>query len=40
MNDVITNLFKGYAKAKDKTFREWIHLKKLAYKDGTFHIDP
>jgi hypothetical protein len=39
-NDLITNLFKGYAKAKDKTFREWIRLKKLAYKDGTFHIDP
>jgi hypothetical protein len=39
-NDLITYLFKGYSKAKDKTFREWIRLKKLAYKDGTFRIDP
>jgi hypothetical protein len=38
-NDLVTNLFKGYAKAKDKTFREWIRLKKLAYKDGSFTID-
>jgi hypothetical protein len=39
-NDLITNLLKGYSKAKDKTFREWIRLNKLAYKDGTFCIDP
>jgi hypothetical protein len=39
-NDLITNLFKGYSKVKDKTFREWIRQKKLAYKDGTYRIDP
>ncbi len=39
-NDLITNLFKGYAKVKDKTFRDWIRQKKLAYKDGTFCIHP
>ncbi len=39
-NDLITNLFKGYSKAKDKIFREWIRLNNLAYKDGTFCIDP
>jgi hypothetical protein len=39
-NDLLTNLFKGYAKVKDKTFRDWIRQKKLAYKDGTFRIHP
>jgi len=38
--DLITNLFKGYAKSKDKTFREWIRIKKLAYFDNTFRIHP
>jgi hypothetical protein len=39
-NDLIMNLFKGYSKSKDKTFREWIRLKKLANKDGSLRIDP
>jgi hypothetical protein len=39
-NDLITNLFKGYSKVKDKTFREWVRQKKLTYKDGTYSIDP
>jgi len=39
-NDPITNLFKGYSKVKDRTFREWIKQKKLAYKASTYRIDP
>jgi hypothetical protein len=39
-NDLITNLFKGYSKVKDKTFRDWVRQKKLAYKDGIFRIHP
>jgi hypothetical protein len=38
--ELITNLFKGYLRAKDDTFREWIRIKKLEYNDGTYHINP
>ena len=40
MNDLTTHLFKGYTKAKDKVFRDWIKIKRLAYNDGTFNINP
>jgi hypothetical protein len=39
-NDLITNLFKGYAKVKDKTFRDWTRQKKLANNKRTFRIHP
>jgi hypothetical protein len=29
-NDLVTNLFKGYGKVKDKAFREWLRTKKSA----------
>jgi hypothetical protein len=38
--ELITNLFKGYARAKDDTFREWVRSKKLEYNDGSFNINP
>jgi hypothetical protein len=38
--DLVTHLFKGYSKAKDKVFREWIRIKKLEYFDQTFNINP
>jgi hypothetical protein len=38
-NDLTTHLIKGYAKAKDKVFRDWIKIKKLVYNDGTFNIN-
>ncbi len=39
MTDLVTHLFKGYSKAKDKVFREWIRIKKLEYFDQTFNIN-
>jgi hypothetical protein len=39
-NDLIINLWKGYAKAKDKDFRQWIKLKKAAWFDRTFIVNP
>jgi hypothetical protein len=38
--ELITNLFKGYARAKDDTFREWVRSKKLEYNDGMYNINP
>jgi hypothetical protein len=38
--ELITNLFKGYARAKDDTFRDWVRIKKMEYNDGTYHINP
>ncbi len=38
--ELITNLFKGYLRAKDDTFHEWICIKKLEYNDGTNNINP
>jgi hypothetical protein len=38
--ELITNLFKGYLRAKDDTFREWVRIKKLEYNDGTYNINP
>jgi hypothetical protein len=38
--ELITNLFKGYARAKDDTFREWVRSKKLEYNDGIYNINP
>jgi hypothetical protein len=38
--ELITNLFKGYLRAKDDTFRKWVHIKKLEYIDGTYNINP
>jgi hypothetical protein len=39
-NELVTNLFKGYAHAKDKDFREWIKTKKRAYCEKTLTIHP
>jgi hypothetical protein len=39
-SELITNLFKGYARSKDKKFRNWIEIKKLAYFDESFYIHP
>jgi hypothetical protein len=39
-NELVTNLFKGYAHAKDKDFREWIKTKKRAYFEKTLTIHP
>jgi hypothetical protein len=38
--ELVTNLFKGYARAKDDTFRDWVRIKKMEYNDGTYHINP
>jgi hypothetical protein len=38
-NDVITNLFKGYAHARDKDFHTWIKSKKQAYFNKLFRIN-
>jgi hypothetical protein len=38
--ELITNLFKGYLRAKDDTFREWVRIKKLEYNNGTYNINP
>jgi hypothetical protein len=38
--ELITNLFKGYARVKDDTFKEWVRIKKLEYNDGTYNINP
>jgi hypothetical protein len=38
--ELITNLFKGYLRAKDDTFREWVRIKKLENNDGTYNINP
>ncbi len=38
--DLVTHLFKGYLKAKNKVFCEWIQIKKLAYFVEIFHINP
>jgi hypothetical protein len=38
--DLISNLFKGYMRCKDKNFRIWIKGKKDAYFDRTFQINP
>ena len=35
MNDLLTNLFKGYATATDKTFVAYILRKKEEYEDGS-----
>jgi hypothetical protein len=37
--ELVTNLFKGYSRVKDKAFREWVRLKKLQYNEGTYQID-
>jgi hypothetical protein len=39
-NDLVTNLFKGYAKVKDKDFRQWIKIKKGEWFDRTLIINP
>jgi hypothetical protein len=38
--ELITNLFKGCAWAKDDMFHEWVRNKKLEYNDGTYNINP
>jgi hypothetical protein len=38
--DLISNLFKGYMRCRDKNFRIWIKGKKDAYFDRTFQINP
>ncbi len=39
-NDLVTNLFKGYAKVKDKDFRQYIKIKKGEWFDHTLIINP
>jgi hypothetical protein len=39
-NDLIMNLFKGYAKAKDKTFRAWLQREKEKYTNRCIVYDP
>jgi hypothetical protein len=38
--ELIANLFKGYARAKDDTFCKWVHIKKLEYNNCTYNINP
>jgi hypothetical protein len=38
--DLIMNLFKGYAKAKDKTFRAWFQREKDEYTNRRIIYDP
>jgi hypothetical protein len=38
--DLIMNLFKGYAKAKDKTFRAWLQREKDEYTNHRIVYDP
>ena len=37
--DLVSNLFKGYAKAKDKPFRQWLQRKKDDYIETVLHIN-
>jgi hypothetical protein len=39
-SDLVINLFKGYAKAKDKDFKTWVKQKKGEWFDCTFAINP
>jgi hypothetical protein len=38
--ELITNLFKGFTRAKDDTFHQWVRIKKLEYNNGTYSINP
>jgi hypothetical protein len=38
-NDILFNLFKGYAVVKDVDFKEYIKAKKSAYEDGTIELE-
>jgi hypothetical protein len=38
-NDLITNLFKGFSRAKDKDFHTWIKSEKQAYFNKMFQIN-
>jgi hypothetical protein len=35
--ELITNLFKGYTRAKDDKFHKWVGIKKLEYNNGTYN---
>jgi hypothetical protein len=37
---LVINLWKGYARAKDKDFRQWIKQKKGEWFDHTFVVNP